>query len=87
MANSASKLWHSWTTTFCTARLARALHLQRKPETLTLSTMENPSRKAKTQAVSIQVLSTDGQTALRMEVFTRPSLPISTEYQATVDDI
>jgi len=75
------------TTTFCTARLARALNLQGKPETLTLSTMENPSRKVKTQAVSIQVLNMDGQIDLRMEVYTRPSLPISTEYRATVDDI
>jgi len=76
------------TTTFCTERLAKALHLQGKPETLTLSTMESANSKVKTHAVSLDVLSMDEQSVVRLDqVYTRPYLPISSESRATASEI
>lgn len=76
------------TTSFCTERLAEALNLPRNPDTLSLSTMGCLTTKITTYAVSLDVLSIDRRSHIRLDkVYTRPCLPIGKENRPTTDDV
>ena len=54
------------TTSFCTERLAEALKLPRNLDTLSLSTMGGPTTRIMTYAVSLDVLSMDERSRVRL---------------------
>lgn len=72
---------------FCSEKLAKELNLNRKRTTLSLTTMEEDS-KTDCQIVSLEVLDLDQENRFEVPVvFTRPSLPITTESVANQQDV
>lgn len=72
---------------FCSEKLAKELNLNRKRTTLSLTTMEEES-KTDCQIVSLEVLDLDEENRFKVPVvFTRPSLPITTESVANQQDV
>lgn len=72
---------------FCSEKLAKELNLNRKRTMLSLTTMEEDS-KTDCQIVSLEVLDLDEENIFEVPVvFTRPSLPITTESVANQQDV
>ena len=74
-------------TSFCSEKLAKELNLNRKRTTLSLTTMEEDS-KTDCRIVSLEVLDLDEENIFEVPVvFTRPSLPITTESVTNEQDV
>ena len=72
---------------FCSEKLAKELNLNRKRTTLSLTTMEEDS-KTDCRIVSLEVLDLDEENIFEVPVvFTRPSLPITTESVTNEQDV
>lgn len=73
---------------FCSEELAKRLNLSGKKTTLSLTTMEKENSKTNCQVVSLEVLDLDEENLVELPVvFTRPSLPVTTESAASQMDI
>ena len=72
---------------FCSEKLAKELNLNGKRTMLSLTTIEEDS-KTDCQIVSLEVLDLDEENIFEVPVvFTRPSLPITTESVANQQDV
>lgn len=72
---------------FCSDKLAKELNLNGKRTMLSLTTIEEDS-KTDCQIVSLEVLDLDEENIFEVPVvFTRPSLPITTESVANQQDV
>ena len=73
---------------FCSEELANQLHLSGKRTTLSLTAMERENSKSDCRLVSLEVLDLDEENLFELPVvFTRPSLPVTTESAANQQDI
>ena len=73
---------------FCSEKLANQLNLLGKRTTLSLTTMEREKSKTDCRVVSLEVLDLDEENLFELPVvFTRPSLPVTTESAANQQDV
>ena len=73
---------------FCSEKLAEELNLSGKEITLSLTTMERENSKSDCRVVSLEVLDFDEENLFELPVvFTRPSLPVTTESAANQQDV
>ena len=73
---------------FCSEKLANQLNLSGKKTMLSLTTMERENSKTDCRVVSLEVLDLDEENLFELPVmFTRPSLPVTTESAANQQDV
>ena len=73
---------------FCSEKLAKELNLSGKKTTLSLTTMEKENSKTDCRIVILEVLDLGEENLFELPVvFTRPSLPVTTESVANQQDV
>ena len=73
---------------FCSEKLAKELNLSGKKTMLSLTTMEKENSETDCRIVSLEVLDLGEENLFELPVvFTRPSLPVTTESVANQQDL
>jgi len=73
---------------FCSEKLAKELNLLGKKAMLSLTTMEKENSKTDCHVVSLEVMDLDEENLFKLSVvFTRPSLPVTTESVGNQQDV